>query len=112
MVNGYERAANEVVPAARIVIAKQLKSRYNMTESSIAGVLGVAQAAVSKYLNGKCSPTVAAVCKEVGTQHLDPHIEAIAKGDKAELKHCICSICGATNKFDCKFSYVKDASQA
>jgi predicted transcriptional regulator len=110
MVNGYERASKEIVPAIRLAIAKELKERYGMTESNIAQILGVAQAAVSKYLNKKCSFSVGDVYKRIDTAKIDAYIERISKGDKLKLKQCICSICCTLNDFDCEFS--KPSSQA
>ena len=104
MVNGYERASKEVVPAIRLAIAKELKEKYNMTESHIAEILGVAQAAVSKYLNNKHSSPVGAMYKKIDTSKIDMYIDKIAKGDKLRLKLCICSICCSLNDFDCEFS--------
>ena len=104
MVNGYELASKEVVPAARLAIAKALKERYNLTESNIANILGVAQAAVSKYLNDKYSISVEEMYEKIDRSKIDAYIEKIAHGDELKLKQCICSICGTLNKFDCKFS--------
>lgn len=104
MQNGYERASNEVVPAARLAIAKALKEKYNMKENSIAQILGVAQAAVSKYVNNKCSPSVAELCGKIDQSNIDKYIDEIAKGNKQKLKSCICTICMDMNKFNCKFS--------
>jgi predicted transcriptional regulator len=110
MTNGYEVASKEVVPAARLAIAKTLKERYNMTESSIADILGVAQAAVSKYVNDKCSASVEEMYKKIDRAKIDAYIDRIAKGDQAKLKQCICSICFVLNKFDCKFSTLSGSS--
>ena len=110
MVNGYQRASKEIVPAARLLIAKQLKERYNMSETDIAAVIGVAQAAVSKYLNGKYSKTVERISRELDTRDIDKYILAISKGDQKELKGCICSMCYSINRFGCKFSsYISEA---
>ena len=110
MVNGYERASKEIVPAARLAIAKALKERYNMTESNIAEILGVAQAAVSKYLNDKYSLSVEEMYKKIDMSKIDAYIERIAKGDEAKLTQCVCSICHTLNKFDCKFSAAKSGA--
>lgn len=110
MMNGYEKAADEVIPAARILIARQLRAKYNLTESNIARILGVAQAAVSKYLNGECSDAVEAATKEVDGSVINSHIASIASGDQKMLKQCICTLCNSMNKFDCKFSYMKGAT--
>ena len=104
MANGYTRASEEVIPAARVVIARALKEKYGMSESRIAQTLGVAQAAVSKYLNKKCSVSVERLCNSISSSDLSPYLADISKGDKARLKACICSLCGTLNKFDCKFS--------
>ncbi len=104
MINGYERASEEVIPAVRVAIARALKEEYGMSESRIAEILGVAQAAVSKYLNNKCSASVERLCGRIGDSDLSPYMAAIAKGDKAKLRECVCSLCGTLNKFDCKFS--------
>jgi len=109
--NGYERASDEIVPAVRLVIAMELRSRYNMTEERIAIILGVAQAAVSKYLNGKSSATVKEISERIDRTKISRHIEAIAKGDEAALNQCICSLCSALNKFDCKFSAVSNVGK-
>ena len=104
MANGYARASEEVIPAARVVIARALKEEYGMSESKIAQILGVAQAAVSKYLNKKCSASVERLCSSISSSDLSPYMADISKGDKARLRACICSLCGTFNKFDCKFS--------
>ncbi len=102
--NGYERATKEVVPAARLAIARELKARYNMTEGNIAKILGVAQAAVSKYLNGNYSETVSAAAGHISMELVNRHIEQIAKGNQEELKKLVCTICWTMNRFDCRFS--------
>lgn len=104
MYNGYEKASKQVVPAVRLAIAKALKERYDMTESNIAEILGVAQAAVSKYINDKYSVSVEEMFKKVDSSKIDAYLDRIAKGDEKMLKECICSICFALNNFDCKFS--------
>ncbi len=108
MANGYQRASKEIVPAARLLIAKQLKEKYNMSETNIAAVMGVAQAAVSKYLNGKYSKTVERVSRELDAGCMDRYLSYIAKGDQKVLKSCICSLCHSVNSFGCKFSPFSD----
>ncbi|MDE1767940.1 MAG: hypothetical protein KGH64_04195 [Candidatus Micrarchaeota archaeon] len=102
--NGYERASNEIVPAMRLVIARELKVRYNMTESRIAQILGVAQAAISKYLNENYSERIKNTSENVDMVVVNKFIENIAKGDSVALKRCICTSCSIMNEFDCSFS--------
>ena len=42
-----------ILPAVRVNIAKQLDKKYGLSQKEIAQRLGVAQVAVSKYLNGR-----------------------------------------------------------
>ncbi len=104
MINGYERASKEIVPAVRIVIAKELKIRYNMTESRIAEILGIAQAAVSKYLSGNYSELVEDAADKVDMKSVDKYIQEIANGNQIELRKCMCTVCGNMNGFECRFS--------
>ncbi len=110
MQNGYERASKEIVPAARVVIARRLKEKYNMTETDIAKILGIAQAAVSKYLNEDYSKLVESTAHEINMDEIDRYIEKISKGDQIAVKKCICSVCNTMNDFDCSLSAVKVSS--
>ncbi|MFH1786972.1 MAG: helix-turn-helix domain-containing protein [archaeon] len=50
------------LPAVRSQVAKELDKK-GLTQSEIAKVLGVTQAAVSKYLSGKLDPTSSAISR-------------------------------------------------
>lgn len=68
------------IPAVRIAVSDTLKSRYRMSETTIAGRLEVAQAAVSKYLNGKYSRRVDVLVKAIEARDLHLKVvEAIVK---------------------------------
>lgn len=54
-----------VLPAIRINIAQQLGRKYKLNQKEIAGKLGVAQVAVSKYLNGNYSESVRKIVLQV-----------------------------------------------
>lgn len=45
-----EVAVKSVIPAIRAYIAKQLIQTYNMKQTDVAGLLGITQTAVSKYV--------------------------------------------------------------
>ncbi len=104
MTNGYARASKLMIPAARSIIARELKERYQMTEQEIASQLGVAQAAVSKYLSGKYSKAIKDVEKGVDMASIANKISMIAQGKKEYANAAICTICRKGNNFDCKFS--------
>ena len=56
----------EMLPAVRAYTAEQLSRKYSMTQAEIAIRLGIAQVAVSKYLNGKYSEKVRRMKERVG----------------------------------------------
>jgi predicted transcriptional regulator len=53
------RISREVVPAVRAYLAEVMSIEYGYRQQQIAKKLGIAQVAVSKYLNGKYSEDVA-----------------------------------------------------
>ncbi|MDE1861170.1 MAG: hypothetical protein KGH72_05665 [Candidatus Micrarchaeota archaeon] len=105
MLNGYERATKEIVPAVRLLIARELKEKYRMKETEIANRLGVAQAAVSKYLSGKYSDRIEELVSRIKKGEIDGSIGSIAAGKEGAVNMCICTVCKAMNEFGCQFSH-------
>jgi predicted transcriptional regulator len=82
---GYERAMRETIPAVRIAIAKALRESYGMKEIEIANQLGIAQAAVSKYLGGRYSKGVGRLVGIIESRGLHRRIvNSIISRKKAE----------------------------
>ena len=109
----YEKADKEIVPAARLFIASELKRRYNMKEQEIADLLGVAQAAVSKYLNDRYSEKVAGLKEQImKDERFNYYIEKIHERKEHYVELCICTICRTLTKFNCKFSYADKTAEA
>ena len=111
MPSKYEVASDETVPIARSIIAKALVKKYNLKETEVAGHLGVAQAAVSKYITEKYSDNLKTKAKEIegkmGNRRelIDSYISKIAEGKQEYVNVCICTICSTTNDFFCAFSH-------
>ncbi len=53
------------IPAIRYALAHELAVKYGMEQSRIAVSLGITQAAVNKYLSGKCSVKISKLGKAV-----------------------------------------------
>lgn len=51
------------IPAIRVFVAKQLANEHNFSQMEIADMLGITQAAVSKYLSGNYSSTIKTIEK-------------------------------------------------
>src|SRR5690348_2453883 len=100
----YELATNEIVPAIRSYLAKELINKHMLSEDTVAALLGVAQPAISKYMNGKYSDKVKEIEAKLNTKILDNYIEKIAEGNKQYVNACICKLCQSVNAFNCNFS--------
>jgi predicted transcriptional regulator len=99
----YETATNEILPAIRSYIAKELM-KHGMSEEKIANLLGVAQAAISKYVNEKYSEKVKEIESKIDTKIIDAYITKMLGGEKVYVNACICKICQSICAFDCVFS--------
>lgn len=55
-----------ILPAIRINMTEQFSNKYNLNQKEIAHKLGIAQVAVSKYLNGKYSKSLKKIKESVG----------------------------------------------
>ena len=104
MSNEYERAAKEVIPAIRSAIAKELKNKYKIKEEEIAKYLGIAQAAVSKYISGKYSKKVLAIEEMLDKKMIENYAGRIFKKEEGSVDMCLCTICNKMNPFGCRFS--------
>ena len=97
-----DRAMRIIVPAMRVAVAKRL-SEKGMSQVEIAKRLGVAQAAVSKYLNSDYSKKIAVLERLITKRKLERRIVELAlSGNKRELENEISSlalnskiVCGA-----------------
>ncbi len=111
MPSKYEIAAEETVPFARSMIARALIQKYKMKETEVAEHLGVAQAAISKYVTENSSKALDAKVRFIESKIkgdrklIDGYIDKIAEGKKEYVNACICSICRASNGFSCAFSH-------
>jgi len=75
-----------MVPAMRVAVAKELSER-GMSQAEIAKRLGVAQAAISKYLNSDYSKKIAALERLIVRRRLERKIVELAlAGDKKALE--------------------------
>ncbi len=105
----YIAAYDYVVPAARASIAKALVKKHNMSEKDAAKMLGVTQAAISKYVSSKYSQKIKDIEGRIDPNEIDGYVSKIVKGDDVQVGNCICHVCQMVNPFDCK---IKEAAEA
>ena len=76
-----DRSIKLSIPAIRISVAQLLEKEYRLDQQTIAMRLGVTQAAVSKYLNGKHSYTTFVLMDFIKKRGIDRKIaKLIASG--------------------------------
>lgn len=118
MPSKYEVAADETVPIARSIIAKELIEKYSLKETEVADYLGVAQAAISKYVTEKYSENLKGRIEEIekkiesNRELIDDYIQKISEGKQEYVRVCICTICNIANDFSCSFSHAYSESIA
>lgn len=88
---GYERALKIAIPAVRIAVAKELRKNHRISEHDIAVCLGIAQAAISKYLNGRYSKNVEKVVSAIESKGMQHRVvkEILSKGKEANVSKAI-----------------------
>jgi len=85
-----EKAMRFTIPAVRVAVSCVLRREHGMSETLIARRLGVAQAAVSKYLSGDYSKKVAGIVNVVVSQKIyTPIVKAILKNSRTEHVHVL-----------------------
>lgn len=62
----------EMIPAVRAYLAEVMSRRYKLTQQEIAAKLGIAQVAVSKYINMRYSTSLAKAKRDVARHIGDP----------------------------------------
>lgn len=104
MLGGYEKAYRDIIPAARAALIIELKKKYNIKEEVISSYVGITQAAISKYLNGKYSARIKEIVERMDKGTIEAYAEKIANGNPEAINKYLCTMCNALNSFDCRFS--------
>ncbi len=93
-----ESVARHILPVYRSFVAKELTSKYNLTQNETAKKLGTTQAAVSQYINSKrgvkgipdyakIEPLVKAAAAEVAGRMVKSEVSP------EEFQGSFCSLC-------------------
>ena len=98
----YEEAANEIIPAIRSRLANTLINKYNLKEEKVAELLGVAQAAISKYKTGKYSEKIKEIEGKLSGELIDKYARILSESGKDHSGEVLCSLCQTYFSFKCK----------
>ena len=92
----YEIIAQDVIPAMRALIAKDMMDKHGLTQIDTADKMGITQAAVSQYIRNIRGYKIKILEKntEIRT-HISNLAEKIAKGELTQKSGIeeLCSIC-------------------
>ena len=77
MYTDCDRIIRLTIPAIRIAVARRLKKDYGMSQADIAMRLGIAQAAVSKYLHKRFSPSISKLASTLENDRTGMRMAAI-----------------------------------
>jgi len=91
-----EVAIKFFIPAVRASVAKKLSKNYNMSQITIASMLGITQATVSNYLTGKYSEKIKKLEKEKSIELISKTvINSILKKKTTSIKFSeeLCKCC-------------------
>lgn len=100
----YEKAYKEVIPAARAALIAELSKTHGIKEDAISEHVGITQAAISKYLNGKYSEKIKSTMEKIDKETIKEYAEKIKSETPKALNKYLCTVCSKLNEFDCRFS--------
>ena len=94
----YERVAKRFMPALRLNAARMMVGKYGIKQSEAAAMLGITQAAISKYLNGSAGKHSDVVISKKSLEEFIGHMMAKREIDGQRV---VCGMCQRNKKFDC-----------
>jgi predicted transcriptional regulator len=100
MLTNYERVIKRFKPAFRIKAARMMVKEYGIKQQQIAKMLGVSQAAVSKFL--KSDPNKYEEIT-IDSKSIKEFVEKMNNNDKRNAQKVVCAACQSNKKFDCTF---------
>lgn len=91
--NTHDRIVKELLPAVKLKVSKEMAKNHNLTQAEIARRVGITQAAISKYLNGKYSKKLLYMESKINNMEIMHLTDEIMKGDKIKAQERVCGIC-------------------
>ncbi|MCL5117564.1 MAG: hypothetical protein M1124_01920 [Candidatus Marsarchaeota archaeon] len=92
-VNNIKFEIEELLPAVRAGATKVMTNKYRLKQEEVAMLLGLTQAAVSKYINDKYSEKIKNIERGFDKKILDKLVRYMVMGDAGKARKTICKIC-------------------
>lgn len=93
-----EMAVKYFIPAMRASVTKELSKRFNFKQEEIASRLGITQAAVSKYLNGRYSQKIKILERKRAVRLLSRKIAISIAKNEIPIQSSFCRYCDRFEK--------------
>ena len=108
MLTPCEVITKKFLPAVKASVSKELSEKYHFNQVEIAALLGLTQAAVSKYLSDEYSKPIKKLEKSKEIKKIAEHIAftiATEKIKKPEIINSVCNMCAVFRKAEeeCKY---------
>ena len=98
----YEKVAYKFMPALRQYTASILINEMHMNQKNVADLMGVTQAAVSKYINKKnISSETNSIMMNFERAYVYDYIKNIISKSDISAQKSVCKLCQSYHKFDC-----------
>ena len=97
----HDKIVKELLPAVKLKVSKEMARNHNLTQTEIANMIGITQAAISKYINGKYSKKLQYMESKVSNREIARLVSEIITGDEIKAQKRICGICYENFHTDC-----------
>lgn len=97
----YEHMIKEFMPSLRASAVRIMYKDKKLKQEEIAKFLGITQAAVSKYINGRYSRTIKSFEKRLNKKEVLAFVNRIVDKKSIETERAVCKMCARNLSFDC-----------
>ncbi|MDE1856502.1 MAG: hypothetical protein KGH98_00280 [Candidatus Micrarchaeota archaeon] len=101
MPTNYERVLKEFLPAFKAGAAKAMVREYKLSQQESASILGITQAAISKYLNNSYSAKIKRIESGLDKRMIRRFVEERMNGSRRGAQRIACDMCQLYHEFDC-----------
>lgn len=97
----YENVMANFLPAFRFRAASIMANEYKINQQLSANLLGVTQASINKYLNGRVSDKVKLTGLRIDPDSVRAFIKDAEAGRTRDAKRWVCKMCQSYKSFNC-----------
>ncbi len=96
--DNYDKVTKKFMPAFKSSAANVMTKEFGITQQKAAVLLGVTQAAISKYINGRKRRHSDI---KIGKEDIKAFVERVSRNDIKGGQRILCKVCQENAKFSC-----------